>query len=197
MQHFLIVLWLNLLQYPPKWASSVPGEHYIRNIKYHHNPKTPSLGSCALRHWKWKTEYGTLGPFSVRVCNCESFGENKCISSHCSSAPLFWATDFIPLLPSNQSSLLFWSWKTITFSHFVFVFLQLFDGIECEFPMFFIYMMIDGESYSPLRLFLLWYLKEAIGKTEDRVEHLMRNVLFRNFLIAWTAVPKGLNEGLL
>lgn len=44
--------------------------------------------------------------------------------------------------------------KTVTFSLFLFVFLQLFDGIECEFPIFFIYMMIDGKSYSPLRLFI-------------------------------------------
>lgn len=46
------------------------------------------------------------------------------------------------------------SWKTITSSRFLFAFLQLFDGIECEFPIFFIYMMIDGESYSPLRPFI-------------------------------------------
>lgn len=25
---------------------------------------------------------------------------------------------------------------------------QLFDGIECEFPIFFIFMMIDGKSYT-------------------------------------------------
>lgn len=28
------------------------------------------------------------------------------------------------------------------------VFLQLFDGIECEFPIFFIYMVIDGKPCS-------------------------------------------------
>lgn len=41
---------------------------------------------------------------------------------------------------------LFWNGKAIMSS--LSVSLQLFDGIECEFPIFFIYMMIDGKPCS-------------------------------------------------
>lgn len=40
----------------------------------------------------------------------------------------------------------FWNGKAITLP--LSVSLQLFDGIECEFPIFFIYMMIDGKPCS-------------------------------------------------
>lgn len=77
-----------------------------------------------------------------------------------------------PLLPTNQSSLLFVKLNNNNFLPFCLSFSSFLMASSVSFPYF--------SSTWWLMVSLILYLKEALGKTVDRVQHLMRNV---NFLI--------------
>lgn len=92
--------------------------------------------------WAWSqvTLQGSISIPPSSSVRCHVFCISRCVVPY--SAPV----ESVRPPPGSRSSHLFLKWQSNN-SSYVCLSLQLFDGIECEFPVFFIYMMIDGKPW--------------------------------------------------